>query len=437
MARRTPKVKVARVFLWDEAVGAVAWDAPRGLGQFEYEPGFLARGLDLAPLTMPPRSGVFSFPALSLATFHGLPGLLADALPDRFGNRLVDLWIARQGRSPGDFTPVERLCYLGTRGMGAFEFRPALGPRARKAMPIEVSELTRLAADILRHRTGWAVKLKGAKAEALNTIIRVGTSAGGNRAKAVIAWNAETGEVRSGQVPPPPGFEPWILKLDGVDDSALGDPKGFGRVEYAYHRMAVAAGIAMMPCRLLEEGGRAHFMTRRFDRDDRGGKIHMQSLCALAHYDFNAAGEYGYEQSLSVIQRLNLGHPAMQEMFRRMVFNVLARNQDDHTRNIAFLMDRRGAWRLSPAFDVVWAYNPTGDWTNRHQMSVNGKRDRFARADLLAVADQFGIKNAREILAEVGAAVARWGELAKLADVSPALRDSVGKTHRLHLLKKA
>ncbi len=359
--------------------------------------------------------------------------MLADALPDRFGNRIIDLWLARQGRTPKDFTPVERLCYLGARGMGALEFKPAIGPQARKAVPIEVSELTELAADILRHRTSWAVNLKGAKAEALNTIIRVGTSAGGNRAKAVIAWNPETHAVRSGQVPTPPGFEPWILKFDGVDDASLGDPQGFGRIEYAYHRMAVAAGITMMPCRLLEENGRAHFMTRRFDRDDQEGKIHMQSLCALAHYDFNAAGEYGYEQSLSVIQQLNLGHPAMQEMFRRMAFNVVARNQDDHTRNIAFLMDRDGVWRLSPAFDVVWAYNSTGKWTNRHQMSLNGKRDHFTRSDILTVAKQFGIKGAADILAQVVDSVARWSEVADEAGVPAELKKQIARTHRLQL----
>jgi serine/threonine-protein kinase HipA len=411
----------------------VAWDNDRGLGNFEYEPAFVRRGLEIAPLSLPLRSGVFSFPALNRNTFHGLPGLLADALPDRFGNRIIDLWLARQGRTPKDFTPVERLCYMGTRGMGALEFKPVLGPRARKAVPIEVSELTQLAADILCHQTDWAVKLKGAKAEALNTIIRVGTSAGGNRAKAVIAWNPDTHEVRSGQVPAQPGFEPWILKFDGVDDASLGDPRGFGRVEYAYHRMAVKAGIAMMPCRLLEENGRAHFMTRRFDRADNGEKKHIQSLCALAHYDFNAAGEYGYEQALAVIQQLNLGHPAMQEMFRRMAFNLAARNQDDHTRNIAFLMDRDGVWRLAPAFDVVWAFNPAGAWTNRHQMSVNGKRDLFTKRDVLTVAEQFGIKSATEILAQVIDTVARWPEFADEAGVPAELKKEIANTHRLEL----
>lgn len=433
MATRVPKVSVATVRLWDQDVGAVAWDEGRGLGSFEYDPAFLRQGWNVAPLMMPLRAGIFLFPSLNRETFRGLPGLLADALPDRYGNRLIDLWLARQGRSPGDFTPVERLCYMGRRGMGALEFKPAIGPRASKSVPIEVAELTQLAAEILRHRTGWAVNIKGAKAEALNAIIRVGTSAGGNRAKAVIAWNPRTHEVRSGQVLAPPGFEPWILKFDGVNDATLGDPKGFGRIEYAYQRMAIAAGIEMSESRLLEEKQRAHFMTRRFDRDLHGGKIHMQSLCALGHYDFNAAGEHGYEQVFSVIQRLNLGHEAMVEMYRRMVFNVLARNQDDHTRNIAFLMDQAGQWRLAPAFDMIWSFNPAGSWTNRHQMSINGKRDDFTRADLLAVAGHHGIKDADGLIDQVASAVAAWPRFARAAGVNSDQQKAISQTHRLAL----
>jgi len=433
MAPRIRKVNVTTVRLWGRSVGAVAWDEARGTGNFEYDPVFLKQGLPVAPLTMPVRPGIFSFPALSRDTFHGLPGLLSDSLPDRFGNRLIDLWLARQGRAPGDFTPVERLCYMSTRGMGALEFKPALGPSPGKSTPIEIADLTQLASDILNHQSGWAVKLKGAKAEALNTIIRIGTSAGGNRAKAVIAWNPQSQEVRSGQVPAPDGFEPWILKFDGVNDVALGDPKGFGRIEYAYHRMAVAAGIEMSDCRLLEESGRAHFMTRRFDRDVRNRKIHMQSLCAMGHYDFNAAGEHGYEQALAMIQRLNLGYGAMRELFRRMVFNVIARNQDDHTRNIAFLMDEDGRWRLSPAFDVIWSFNPAGAWTNRHQMSVNGKRDDFTRADLSAVAVQFGIRDEKDVVEQVMAAVSAWPRFAADAGVPPQQQKAIAETHRLAL----
>ena len=435
MATNIRKVRAATVLLWNREVGAVAWDDQRGMARFEYDSSFIAQGLNIAPLTMPLRGGIHEFPELSRTSFQGLPGLLADSLPDRFGNRLIDLWLERQGRSKEDFTPVERLCYMGIRGMGALEFKPALGPRTSRATPIEIAELTQLAADILQHRTSWSVNLKGAKATALETIIRVGTSAAGNRAKAIIAWNPKTHEVRSGQVSAPPGFEPWILKFEGVNEASLGDPKGFGRVEYAYHRMALAAGLEMSACRLWEEGRRAHFMTRRFDRDAQGGKIHMQSLCALGHYDFNAAGEYGYEQAFAAIQKLNLGYDAMKELFRRMVFNVLARNQDDHTRNIAFLMNGTGQWRLAPAFDVIWAYNPAGSWTNRHQMSLNGKRDNFTRSDLLVVAEQFGIKRAADIIAAVGAAVADWNRFAKDAGVDRALIRTIARSHRLNLLK--
>ena len=435
MTTRAKKVHVATVRLWEQDAGAVAWNEERGIGEFEYEVDFLRQGLDIAPLMMPPGNGVFSFPGLKRDTFHGLPGLLADALPDRFGNNIIDIWLARQGRSPQDFTSLERLCYMGSRAMGAMEFKPTIGPRTRQSVPIEIAELSQLAADILRHRSDWSVNLKGNRAEALNMIIRVGTSAGGNRAKAVIAWDPKSEEVRSGQVTVPAGFEPWILKFDGVNDAALGDPRGFGRAEYVYHRMAVMAGIEMSACRLLKEGPRAHFMTRRFDRD-RSGKIHVQSLCAMAHYDFNAAGQYGYEQALQVIQRLNLGYPAMLEMFRRMVFNVLARNQDDHTRNIAFLMDRQGSWRLSPAFDVVWAYNPSGNWTNHHQMSVNGKRDEFSKKDLLAVAGQFGIRNAAVIMEQVAEAVAAWPRLAAEEKVPSELLKAIKKTLRLDIMKK-
>ena len=433
---RNRRVDVATVRLWDLPVGAVAWDPERGIGTFEYDPAFVRQGIDVAPLAMPLRSGVLSFPELNRETYHGLPGLLADSLPDRFGNRIIDAWLARQGRNSSYFTPVERLCYMGVRGMGALEFKPAIGPQASTSTPIEVAELTQLVKEIFRHRTKWVVNLKGHMADALNTIIRVGTSAGGNRAKAVIAWNPETHEARSGQADSSPGFEPWILKFDGVADSALGDPQGLGRVEYAYHKMALKAGLSMTQCYLMEEHGRAHFMTRRFDRTTHGEKIHVQSLCALAHYDFNAAGEYSYEQVLSVIQRLNLGYPALTEMYRRMVFNVVARNQDDHTRNIAFLMDRNGNWRLAPAFDVVWAYNSKGSWTNQHQMSVNGKRDDFERADLLAVSNTFGIKGTAGIIDQVTEAVVEWKRIAKECGVGSELLKIIAATHRTNLVSK-
>jgi serine/threonine-protein kinase HipA len=428
------RVNTATIQIWGHEVGAVAWNEGCGIGEFEYDPSFLRHGLDLSPLMMPLRNGIFSFPALKRETFHGLPGLLADSLPDRYGNQLIDLWLAQQGRSPDGFSPVERLCYMGTRGMGALEFKPNLNPASGRSIPIEITSLSRLASEILHHRTQWAVNLKGDQEEAMNTIIRIGTSAGGNRAKAVIAWNPQTHEIRSGQVKAPQGFQPWILKFDGVNNASLGSPTGYGRVEYAYNKMALAAGIAMTECRLLEENGRAHFMTRRFDRDADGEKVHMQSLCAMGHYDYNASGQYGYEQAFSLVQQLHLGHETTRELYRRMVFNVLARNQDDHTRNIAFLMDRNGQWRLSPAFDVVWSYNPAGRWTNQHQMSLNSKLDGFTLDDLLAVASNFGIKKPKDIVRQVGNAVSGWDAFASEAGLDDAFKQEIGRSHRMGLV---
>lgn len=430
------KVRTVTVLLWGKEVGVVAWDEDRRVGSFQYTPKFVRDGYEISPLMMPLDEGrIYVFPALNKETYLGLPGLVADALPDRYGNALIDIWLRRQGRDAGDFSPVERLCYMGTRGMGALEFKPAIGPQARKAIPIEIAELTQLASEILQQRTDLTVDLKGSEAEALKMIIRVGTSAGGARAKAVIAWNPKTGEVRSGQVLAPKGFESWLLKFDGANRNTLGDPEGFGRIEYAYYKMATAAGIEMTKCRLLEEGGRAHFMTRRFDRTDAGDKIHMQSLCAIGHFDFNAPGEYSYEHAFGVIQQLNLGYPVVQEMYRRMVFNVIGRNHDDHTRNVAFLMDKTGEWRLAPAYDVIWCYNPSGRRAVRHQMRINGKQDNFTRDDLLSVADQYGIKYAKGIISSVYETILHWPKFAEEAGVPPEMIKKISATHRLDIVK--
>ena len=430
MAAKLRKVTAANIFLWGKRVGAVAWDEERQFASFEYASSFLRDGFDISPILLPRRQGIVSFPELNRNTFYGLPGLLADSIPDKFGNALIDTWLARQGRPKDDFSPVERLCYMASRGMGALEFEPALRPQEKKAVPIEIAEMIRLAQYVVDNRTEILVNLKE-KDKALEMIIRIGTSAGGARAKALIAWNRETNELRSGQVPPPKGFEPWIMKFDGVNDQALGMSQGYGRIEYAYHMMAKDAGIRMSECRLFEENKRAHFMTRRFDRDSNGDKIHMQSFCAIAHYDFNSAGAYGYEQAFSVIQRLNLGYDTLEEMYRRMVFNIVARNQDDHTKNIAFLMDRNGAWKLSAAFDVIWAYNSSGPWTNQHQMTIDGKRDGFAKADLLGPAKQFGIKNANRIIEEVVESVSKWPKVAREVGVGQPMVTRIAATHRL------
>ncbi len=425
----------AMVRLWGREVGAVAWDAQRGVGAFEFTPEFLDAGYDLAPLHMPlerAHGAIFEFPALPRETFLGLPGLLADALPDRFGNAIIDAWLARTGRDAAGFSPVERLCYTGTRGMGALEFAPAIVPALDRSVPVEVGELVELAQAIVGRQDGlrghWGRDERSNRG-ALLDILRVGTSAGGARPKAVIAMNDE-GRILSGQTDVPPGYTHWILKFDGVADLELGAPKGYGRIEYAYHRMASAAGIEMRECRLLEEGGRAHFLTRRFDRDD-GGKLHLQSLCGVAHYDFNAAGAYGYEQAFEVMRRLRLTKAEALQQYRRMLFNVVARNQDDHTKNIAFLMGRDGRWRLAPAFDVTYAHNPHGIWTNRHQMSINGKRDGFTRADLLGVGRSIGLARPAEVLEEVVEAVARWPEFAREAGVPAPRIAEIGAEHRL------
>ena len=406
---------------------------------FQYDPAFALSGIELSPIVMPPSHRVYTFPSLPYPTFHGLPGLLADSLPDRFGNALIDAWLATQGRTPESFNAVERLCYTGRRGMGALEFVPALGPKSRTATKVRIDALVQLASEVLTHRHELQASFKGAaRQKALNDILMVGTSAGGARAKAVIAWNPQTNDVRSGQVAAGKGFEYWLLKFDGVTgnkDKELEDPKGYGAIEYAYHLMAKAAGITMSECRLLEEGGRRHFMTRRFDRLPGGAKLHMQSLCALAHFDFNQAGAYAYEQALLKIRQLDLPMAAVEEQFRRMVFNIVARNQDDHVKNIAFLMDKHGEWSLAPAFDVTYSYNPSGSWTATHQMTLNGKRDGFSVADFDACAKAAIMKRGRAstILDEVRAAVQRWPEFAAAAQLSDIIRDKIQNTHRLNI----
>lgn len=436
------EITTADVILWGTRVGAVSWDPDRELGYFEYDPLFLDAPVEVSPIVMPKSSGVKSFPALPRMTFKGLPGLLADSLPDKFGNVLIDQWLADQGREAASFSPVERLCYIGRRGMGALEFEPRINSAGPESEPIELEALVELANRILINRERLHATLspndEQGMEKALRQIISVGASAGGARAKAMIAWHPHTGEVRSGQLAAPDGFEFWLLKFDGVaenrDKERLADPLGYGRIEYAYYLMATAAGITMAPCRLQEENGRAHFMTKRFDRTATGEKLHLQSLCALAHYDFNQAGAYSYVQALQVIKRLRMRNErqALEEQFRRMLFNVMARNQDDHTKNIAFLMDKKGNWSLSPAFDVIYSYNPQGQWTARHQMSVNGKRDGFDAEDFLAVAEHANLRprKAEAIIQEVREAVQRWPRYAELAGIDGPTIKSIGKAHR-------
>ncbi len=431
---------VAEVKLWGKEIGAVSWNEEASLANFEYDPAFRQSGIEVAPLTMPLSDQIYTFPALPRETFHGLPGLLADSLPDDFGNALINAWLAQMGREPGSFNPVERLCYTGDRGMGALEYAPSEGPSETKAEQIDVGALVKLASKILTNRNN----LQGSFApddreESLQDILRVGTSAGGARAKAIIAWNPETNEVCSDQIKAGSGFTYWLLKFDGVSgnkDKELEDPAGFGLIEYAYYKMALAAGITMKECRLLKENGRSHFMTRRFDRTDHGQKIHMQSFCAMEHYDFKKAGAYSYEQALRTIRKLEMPMDRLEEQFRRMAFNIIGRNQDDHVKNIAFLMNQSGVWSLSPAFDMTYSYNPSGAWTRDHQMSLNGKRDRFDVEDFKACAKNASMKRGRaeEILKEVQDAVLKWNDFAKEAGVPENVTKSIADAQRTNIL---
>ena len=398
-------VPIVEVRVWRKAVGAVALDPKLGYYAFEYQPAFLRSGIELAPLTMPlaAASEPFVFTGLPEATYRRLPGLLADALPDDFGNALINAWMAREGVRPEHITALDRLAYMGHRGMGALEFKPATGPKPGKAgTAIELSALVESARRALHGELSTDAHAKAALAQ----IIQVGTSAGGARAKAVVSWNPATGEIRAGQFDVQAGFEHWLIKFDGVGkDERLGVSEDYGRIEYAYHLMAIEAGIAMSPCRLLEENGRAHFMTRRFDREG-NTKHHVQTLCGLAHLDYRQKATHDASQLLMTVDRLGVGYAGLEEAFRRVAFNVMAANCDDHTKNVSFLLREGGAWELAPAYDVTYAYNPSGDWTYQHLMSVNGKFAAISRDDLMAVADRFGIGTAPKVIEKVRAAVA-------------------------------
>ena len=428
----------ASVNLWGRRIGAVSWDQARTVAVFQYDVNFLSSGIEVAPIVMPVREAPYAFPALRRETFMGLPGLLSDALPDRFGNRLIDVWLAETGRRLEDFSPVDRLCYIGRRAVGALEFEPVIRNLSGRN-EIEIAELADLADRILKERSQLVGRI-GSKNDraALGDVLNVGTSAGGARAKAVLAWNPKTGEFRSGQVDPKEGFEHWMLKFDGVsgdNDQELADSQGYGRIEYAYHLMAREAGIEMSDCRLHHEGGRSHFMTRRFDRDGKGRKIHMQSLGALRHFDFREPGAYAYEQAIQTIVEMKLGMAVVEEQYRRAIFNVVARNQDDHVKNVSFLMNRNGDWQLSPAYDVAYAYNPSGLWTRDHQMSMAGKRNDFEREDLLKFAASCGLKKpvANRIIGEVVSAVGNWRKAADEANVEKRDVQRIEKTHRTKL----
>ncbi|MHA6686654.1 type II toxin-antitoxin system HipA family toxin [Mesorhizobium sp. A556] len=427
----------ATVRLWGRDIGAVSWIDDRQIAVFQYMPDFVRSGIELSPIAMPLRRDPYEFPGLVKDAFKGLPGMLADSLPDKFGNALIDAWLVARGRTANSFNPVERLCYIGTRGMGALEFHPTILNAANRSRRLQINDLVDLANQVLNSRVELGGVLAGdnGDSETLEEILRVGTSAGGARAKAILAWNEQTGEFRSGQVKAEEGFTYWLVKFDGIannKDKELADPQGFGQVEYSFYLMAKDVGIDMTDCRLHREGGRAHFMTRRFDRTAKGQKLHMQSLAALRHFDFNSAGAYSYEQAVETIRLLGLPAYDIEQQFRRAVFNIMVRNQDDHVKNIAFLMNQKGEWRLSPAFDVSYAYNPQGPWTSQHQMTLNGKRDLFGAEDLVAFGVFCNLKKSkiRIIVQEMQEKLASWRTHAEQAGVPERMAESIERTMR-------
>lgn len=427
---------LAEVYLWGSRIGAVNLPDDAQYASFQYDEDFLSSGIEVSPIQMPLADRVYSFPNLKFDTFQGLPGMLADSLPDSYGNAIIDAWLEAIGRTSGEFNAVERLCYTGNRGMGALEFRPAKGPDNSLSEKINVGQLVQLASRILAHREDFSVSLeKDGKTEALEQILMVGTSAGGARAKAVVAWNQETGELRSGQVDAGEGFEYWLLKFDGVEtgSSSMQNPRGYGLIEYAYYKMATAAGITMSECRIFKEQNRKHFITKRYDRDEFGGKIHKLSFGSMAHLDYNMVGVHSYEQAFNVIRDLELSVETREQFFRRMVFNIVARNQDDHVKNIEFLMERGGNWSLAPAFDVTYSYNPQGNYAYTHQMTMNRKGDNFTVDDFKQCGKKALLKRGRaeSIVKETIEVVKKWNDFAEDAGVSDLWSKEIKKYLRL------
>lgn len=410
---------LATIKIWNNRVGAILWDEQKNVGVFEFDLSFFDLNLDISPIHVSladAKKGrrVFSFPFLNFETFKGLPGFLADSLPDKFGNQMIDAWLAQHGRDKLSFNSVERLCYIGKRGMGALEFEPEANQIEQTSSVLEIEELVKFATVILDERNHFQTDLNSE--HGFSDILQVGSSAGGARAKAIIAYNVATNEVRSGQIDGLDGFDYWLIKFDGVTNNQLGDPKGYGNIEYAYYLMATASGITMMESQLKKENSRAHFMTKRFDRLN-NEKIHMQTLCGLAHFDYNLPGSYAYEQVFQIMREMRLPYSDMEQLYRRMIFNIMARNQDDHTKNISFLMDKTGKWSLSPAYDVTFAFNPTNFWLKSHQMSSNGKRENISLDDVLAVAKNVNIKRPKTIINEVRNAILNWKNFANSAEI--------------------
>jgi serine/threonine-protein kinase HipA len=428
-------MNVADVKIWGELLGAVAWDEKSSLANFEYDPKFKKLNWDLAPLKMPINNSkrIINFPELrkknaGYDAFKGLPGLLADVLPDKYGNQLINIWLAQQGRPQDSMNPVEMLCFIGSRGMGALEFEPASIKGSNNTFSIEVNSLVDIAQKMLSKRESFTTNLGKDEEKAVMEILKIGTSAGGARPKAVIAYNEKTNEVKSGQTNAPNGFEHWLIKLDGVSDVQLGDSKGYGRVEMAYYDMATACGIDMMQSKLLEENGRAHFMTKRFDRQGGNTRHHIQTFCALKHFDFNQVNSYSYEQLFQVMRELKLSYQDMEQMFRRMVFNVIARNCDDHTKNFSFRLKKQGEWELAPAYDICHAYRPGSEWVSQHALSINNKRKDITKEDLIVIGNSIKCKKSVHIIEEINDTVNQWEDFANNVNLASPLRDTISDT---------
>ena len=430
------ELKTAFIKIWGQTIGAVAWDESKKLASFEYEPKFKLNNIDLAPIKIPIKSkqNIFSFPELRASknseydTFKGLPGLLADVLPDKYGNQLMNIWLAQQGRLENSMNPIEQLCFIGTRGMGALEFEPTQLKSTKNSFQVEINSLVDIARRMLDKREKFETNLKESEKQAMMEILKIGTSAGGARPKAIIAYNKKTGQVRSGQTNAPKGFEHWLIKLDGVSDAQFGASKGYARVEMAYYNMAKDCRIKMMESELLEENGRAHFMTKRFDREKDSIKHHVQTFCAMQHFDFNEVRSYSYEQLFQTMRKLHLPYPDAEQMYRRLVFNVIARNCDDHTKNFAFRLRKGANWELAPAYDICHAFSPNSIWVSQHALSVNGKRIGIAKEDLIVFAKSMNIKKPEVTVSEINERVQHWNDYADEVNVNHQLRDSIKTT---------
>ncbi|HPV21271.1 MAG TPA: type II toxin-antitoxin system HipA family toxin, partial [bacterium] len=424
-------IDVAEVRIWGELAGAVKWNTGRQIASFQYSENFLRKGIDLSPIKMPVKNGnrIYSFPELRRSgmeqnsTFKGLPGLLADSLPDRYGNQLINMWLAQNGRLEGSMNPVEQLCFIGDRGMGALQFEPAQFQSDGGVFSVEVESLVNIAKKALLQRNEFGTNLHEDEKKAMNEILKIGTSAGGARPKAVIAFNKETGEIKSGQAAVPEGFEHWLIKLDGVSDAQFGSSHGFGRVEYAYYLMAVDCGVLMMESELLEENGRAHFMTKRFDRDG-SNRHHVQTFCSIRHFDYSDLYSFSYEQLFQTMRMLKMTYPETEQMFRRMVFNVMSTNCDDHTKNFSFRLKQGGKWELAPAYDMCYSYDPGNVWVSQHTLSINGKNSEITKSDLMTVADANGVGKGEKIINEIKETVGNWQYYAQKAGVPDQLKKS-------------